>query len=54
MCTIRIHLTRESLALIREIIEAELKELEANGDCEKHLVHCVALMDLLEELPKIQ
>jgi hypothetical protein len=53
-CKVLVELSRETLAIIRMVIEEELHDLEVNGECEKHLLHCVALMDALEELPVIK
>lgn len=51
---IRVCLSRETVAIIRFILEAELAELKRTGECEKDFLYCVAIMDALEELPTIQ
>lgn len=51
-----IHLcvTKETLATIREVLEHELEKMEEEGECEKDLIHCIQVMDALEELPDIK
>lgn len=51
---VKVRLTRETLAIIREVLESELSDLQENGECEKHLIYCVAIMDALDELPTIR
>jgi hypothetical protein len=51
---ITVELTRESLATIREVLEAELVKLEEDGECERHFIHCIAVIEALDELPKIK
>lgn len=47
-------ITKEALATIREVLEADLDRLYQEGECEKDLIHCIQVMDALEELPDIK
>lgn len=54
MSVVTVRLSRESLALIREVLEAELAELNHNGDCEKDIMYCIGIIDALDELPIVK
>lgn len=54
MSVVRIKLSRESLALIREVLESELAQLNYDGDCEKDIMYCIGLIDALDELPIVK
>lgn len=51
MSVVYVKLTRETLALIIDLLEEELERLEESGECEKDLIHCIQIQDALNELP---
>lgn len=51
---LKIEISRETLATIREVLEADLQKLEDDNECEKHFIHCIAIIDALDELPEVK